>query len=364
MYRLLRKIYGVFVRICNIPHAMRIRNIEKRAEKLIPFYQDDISVRWLRAKERFNRERDVTIFAKTEKSIGGGDPGYMIDEVGECNVAVVYKDEHDVIARHTKRIIMMSSSAKKCRFFSEEEYQDGSAGGIENDEVLVPAMDRQSIYDFLAVARNHGDWSRLLVPQYGMLVGFAAGQYFDVFSPVENEIFVDAGAFDGRTELEILKWGDSNIKKIYAFEADPANFDQCLAYYEEHGLTETVTFIGKGLWHEHAVMKIGNGQSSAGSRISGDGMNEIEVTTLDSEVGDEKITFIKMDIEGSELNALKGARATIMKNRPRLAICIYHKPEDICEIPEYILSVVPEYRFWIRHYATNEWETVLYARCL
>lgn len=43
MYRLLRKIYGVFVRVCNIPHAMRIRNIEKRAEKLIPFYQDDIS---------------------------------------------------------------------------------------------------------------------------------------------------------------------------------------------------------------------------------------------------------------------------------------------------------------------------------
>lgn len=76
------------------------------------------------------------------------------------------------------------------------------------------------------------------------------------------------------------------------------------------------------------------------------------------------MTFIKMDIEGSELNVLKDARKTIMKYKPRLAICIYHKPEDIYEIPEYILSIVPEYRFWIRHYSSYTWETALYAECL
>lgn len=123
-------------------------------------------------------------------------------------------------------------------------------------------------------------------------------------------------------------------------------------------------FIGKGLWHKKAVMRIGNGQSTWGSSVGSDGDSQIEVTTLDSEVGDDKVTFIKMDIEGSELNALKGARKTIMKYKPRLAICIYHKPEDIYEIPEYILSIVPEYRFWIRHYSSYTWETVLYAECL
>lgn len=68
-----------------------------------------------------------------------------------------------------------------------------------------------------------------------------------------------------------------------------------------------------------------------------------------------------MDIEGSELKALKGAEKTIRENKPRLAICIYHKRMDLIEIAAYLLKLVPEYRFYIRHYWSNMWETVLYA---
>lgn len=158
--------------------------------------------------------------------------------------------------------------------------------------------------------------------------------------------------------------GGANIKKIYAFEADPANFEQCRKYYAENNMVDKVEFIGKGLWDKKSVMRIGSGQSASDSSVGLTGNFTVEVTTLDGEVGDDKVTFIKMDIEGAELKALKGAKETIAKNKPRLAICIYHKPEDIYEIPEYILSVVPEYRFWIRHYTSNAWETVLYAKCL
>lgn len=77
--------------------------------------------------------------------------------------------------------------------------------------------------------------------------------------------------------------------------------------------------------------------------------------------GEEKVTFIKMDVEGAELEALKGARKTIMKHHPRLAISIYHKPEDIWEIPAYILSLSEDYRFYIRHYQFSKNETILYA---
>ena len=71
--------------------------------------------------------------------------------------------------------------------------------------------------------------------------------------------------------------------------------------------------------------------------------------------------FIKMDIEGAELAALEGAQNCIREQHPKLIICVYHKPEDIIEIPAYILSLCPDYKLYLRHYSLGHTETVLYA---
>ena len=71
--------------------------------------------------------------------------------------------------------------------------------------------------------------------------------------------------------------------------------------------------------------------------------------------------MIKLDIEGAELEALKGARETILRHKPKLAICIYNKPEDMIDIPLYIKELVPEYKLYVRHYTNTNDETVLYA---
>jgi hypothetical protein len=69
-----------------------------------------------------------------------------------------------------------------------------------------------------------------------------------------------------------------------------------------------------------------------------------------------------MDIEGAELNALKGAERIIREQKPKLAICIYHKPEDVWKIPSLLLDFVPDYKFYIRHYFYSSfWNTVLFA---
>ena len=75
----------------------------------------------------------------------------------------------------------------------------------------------------------------------------------------------------------------------------------------------------------------------------------------------ETVTFIKMDIESSEQEALRGAEQIINRDKPKLAICLYHKKEDMWEIPYLIKTMVAEYKLYIRHYSNSELETVLYA---
>lgn len=100
---------------------------------------------------------------------------------------------------------------------------------------------------------------------------------------------------------------------------------------------------------------------SEGSRVS-DAGEDVKCDTLDRLLEGKKISFIKMDIEGAERRAVMGARDIIEKNKPVLAICIYHKPEDFFDIPLLIESLFPgEYKYFVRQYRYGHSETVLYA---
>ena len=92
-----------------------------------------------------------------------------------------------------------------------------------------------------------------------------------------------------------------------------------------------------------------------------DGAEQLEVVSIDSVEECKNATFIKMDIEGAELDALEGAKQTILRNRPKLAICIYHSNEDMLRIIEYVHNMVPDYSLYVRHHSRAYNETVLYA---
>lgn len=87
----------------------------------------------------------------------------------------------------------------------------------------------------------------------------------------------------------------------------------------------------------------------------------VPVISLDEYLEDRPATFIKADIEGMELDMLYGAKKTIEKFRPRLALSIYHRPEDIFQIAEYIHNIVPEYRMAVRQHAPMLMDTTLYC---
>ncbi len=101
--------------------------------------------------------------------------------------------------------------------------------------------------------------------------------------------------------------------------------------------------------------------ASSASKITPSGKVEIPVTTLDNILKNRPVTFIKMDIEGGEIDALNGSRNIINEQKPVLAICVYHKFNDIFDIPLLIKSFGINYKYYLRHYSNYVSETVLYA---
>ena len=185
-------------------------------------------------------------------------------------------------------------------------------------------------------------------------------QYFDLPQlALNNEFFVDAGALDGETtELFFQHCPDGFA---YAFEPDPPQFSVTADHLRSFG--KKVKVFPYGLSDENASVRfIPSIKGEMGSSlIDPTGSLEIETCKLDDLLGDHPVTFIKMDIEGAELAALRGAESIIRKQKPKLAICVYHKPEDIWEIPDQILQYNPEYKLYLRHYTALYDDTVLYA---
>ena len=194
---------------------------------------------------------------------------------------------------------------------------------------------------------------------------YTHNQYFDkdIMKFSDAEVFADCGGFVGdTTSLFISRVHD--FSKIYIYEPNPINHQKAtqLLTRQEAGKIDKIIIRKAGVGIETISSKIS--LSGAGSHVSRDGDCDIQIVSLDEDI-QEPITFIKMDVEGFELDALKGARNHILAEKPKLAICVYHKPDDLWEIPEYILSLNPEYKLYLRQYmigdCENPWDTVLYA---
>ena len=186
-------------------------------------------------------------------------------------------------------------------------------------------------------------------------------QYFEIPEAKrhhENEVFIDAGCFDGWTTKQFIAWNEHKYRKVLAFEPDENNRKIALHNLSELIESGNVELFPFGLWNEKIKLKFSS--SGSGSSLHS-GEETVDVVALDDQPFAEDITFIKMDIEGAEYKALLGAEQIIRKNKPNLAICLYHKPEDVFEIPQLILKYRSDYRFLLRHYWLREYETVLYA---
>lgn len=203
----------------------------------------------------------------------------------------------------------------------------------------------------------------------------AAGEFYDLFMKCREKVpyfgdvlknkkidrLFDCGAFDGDSIHDFANYIVS-YRKIYAFEPDKNNILKIERRIEKEKLHD-INIIEKGVWSETTVLHF-KSEGKSSSHISEDGDISIEVMRLDDmydEVKDN--TLIKMDIEGSELRAIEGARRIIAEKLPYLAICVYHKREDLITIPKYIESITKPgaYDFYLRYQGLDLAELVLFA---
>ncbi len=233
------------------------------------------------------------------------------------------------------------------KYFSEHQKEVDAIASLLADD-----LSKKVYFDAIRYRKTHNPKD---APKYSK-----HDQYFaqDIIPLTEAEVFVDCGAFDGDTMKDFIKAVNGQYHSIVCFEP----VEEYHKRLEKRGKNKKVSAIRAGVYKTSTTLQF-NAEGGKGSAITSASEHTISipVRAIDDVPECHNATFIKMDVEGSELDALQGAKKTILRNRPKLAICIYHKHRDFIEIPKWIHNLVPEYSLYIRHHAFSVNETVLYA---
>jgi len=183
-----------------------------------------------------------------------------------------------------------------------------------------------------------------------------------IFELSQGEFFVDCGSYTGDTLQQFLQRTANEFAGAVAVEPDPKNFSALRDWID--GLNPD---IGNRIQLNKVAVGSTRGQvrfaadGGEGSSIRGDGDILVDCVRLDDLLADSSPTYIKMDIEGAEPDALMGAQNTISKHRPVLSICVYHAQDHVWSIPALIHKLAPDYRLFLRPHDVDGWQLVLYA---
>lgn len=185
--------------------------------------------------------------------------------------------------------------------------------------------------------------------------------------------FIDGGCYDCASSYKFAQWCSGEYSSIIAFEPDPDNYAVCCKKAQETPLAN-FQLVNAGMWNQEGItvfdaentetshiLSAPPNATSDPNQVDVNNTVSVRTVTIDGVVGERTVGFIKMDIEGAEFNALQGAKNTIVRDKPLLAICVYHSHGDTFAIMDYLHQIVPEYRFLLRHYSATSVETVLYA---
>lgn len=172
-----------------------------------------------------------------------------------------------------------------------------------------------------------------------------------------DEVYVDGGAYDGDSVRLFIKRVHNRFAKVIAFEPDPVTFGQLKANFASEPRIHPVK---AGLHRAKATLRFDDA-GMRGSVLTTTGATTISVVGLDEVLNGERVSYVKLNIEGAEIDALEGGAASVRRWAPKLAIAAYHVPDHLWRVPATIRDLRTDYQIYFRQHDGGIIETVTYA---
>ena len=236
-------------------------------------------------------------------------------------------------------------------------------------EVYRSVVDYKLSGDVRLLAKTHSDFSEVYSEiLHAESFEYIADLYSEILHAESFEYIADLGAYNGDTLREIKPYATS-LKSAIAFEPDRRNHKKLCDYAERESAFE-IKAHKSAAWDKTETLIFDGSGNRNSTLVSGDNMPvtkgakvvEVEACSLDGVLAGERIDYIKYDVEGAEREAIDGSHKTIEKYNPALLISLYHRSEDIFELPLLLRKRYPNYKFYMRRREyIPAWDTVLLA---
>ena len=359
------------------------RRVGDRASRLLLFGAGNIGRRALSVLRRFGREplgfidNNPALWNRRVEGVEVFSPAEAARRFGPDDVAVVvtiwYGEATDKMADRIgplqslgfRHIALFGHLAwKHPEAFLPHYSLDLPSRALGQTDRIVRAFDlfterrSREIYVSNVLWRLHLDYDVLPSPVNEII-------YFNerLIRKSEQEFLVDGGGYDGDSIRSFLAtFGSGGFRKIASFEPDPGNFAKLERYVA--GLPpdqrSRILPVAGALGERHGVINV-EAAGLPSSRV-GRGEHQVECRMIDELADAEGApSFIKLDVEGYELKALRGAGQTLRSARPVVTVCLYHLQNHLWEIPLALAETAPDYRYTLVPHVADGWDLVLYA---
>lgn len=314
------------------------------------------------------RERDIAvsgIFASDDFVRGHSFEGYRVHKLSEIEEMV---DDFVVVlafaAGYQEIVDKIHAIAAKHPLYVPDVPVAG--GGLFTYEYCIQNAEKiQLVYDSLADDYSRKVYANIInfkisgkIEYLSAVTSSKADIYHKIIKPTYSEVYVDLGAYNGDTIRELLEFTHGTYHSIYALEPDKKNFKKLAKFVD--GMKHVYAY-NAAAWCTDTSLPF-SAKAGRQSAINASSDNFVAARSVDSILEKKYATIIKMDVEGFEREAIWGAAQTISHYSPKLMVALYHRNEDIFEIPLLIKSLNPNYKLYIRHQLyIPAWETNLYA---